>query len=570
MIYRTRVLKSLLVVILLIAAVLASRSTRAQEETTPIALGDTVEGTISDTTYQYLYVLTAKAGDSAIISMIAKDELDPYLLLQDSKGQTLAEDDDSAGEHNAQMTYTFEEAGDYTIVATRFGQLSGPSSGEFTLTVKASGEEGTAVAASTSEATTAATAESTSEPTEEATEETTEEVSPTPSRTRNATPTEEITEEATTESTEEATEETTEEVTPTASRTRRPTATRVTPTEEEPSEEPTEEESPTPRATRRVTATRRPTRATPTPTQGVVVTPGEVSLDEPVSGDIDDSKVFYFYDYNATAGEKLSLTVETEGGLQAVLIFSPADTSKKAIKTAAAKNADETVQFDVTVPEDGAYWIIVTRVGGTDGSTSGSFTLTVTAPKAPTVQQINITGTSARIVANLAKAGLVPEGGRQVGTIPGNSFTRASTPGLKYLPILKNLSVQNMVLNFQVTWTTAGQGSGCGMGFRMASTNDYAFVLLTSTGRVSLAQRDGGTTVVDYFEESALFRPGALSTVTVIAIDETITVYINGKLQTSQTGSAVEGGFALQMYNPEGNTTVTNCRFPTGWIWSFD
>ncbi len=631
MIYRARVQKSIGIVVLLLAAMLASRSTMAQQEATKIAIGDTVEGTITDKAYQQLYVLTAKAGDSVVISMIAKDNssLDPYLLLEDSSGKTLLEDDDSAGGHNAQIAYAFGEDGDYTIVATRFGQVSGSSGGDYTLSVKVGGESVATTAATTAateEATVVATEEGTTVATEEATTEPTEEGAPTVTRTRRptatrvkATPTEEVTPEATMEATEEATTEPTEEGAPTATRTRRPTATRVkaTPTEEvtpeatmeateevttEPTEEgaptatrtrrptatrvkatptveeatpeetqeATAEESPTPRPTRRATATRRPTRATATPTPSDVVQGGTITLDEPATGDIDDSKVFYVYDYDGTAGEQLTLSLEAEGGLKAVLIFAPADASKSAIKNASAKSANQALKFDVTVPDDGAYWIIVTRVDGVNGDTSGSFTLTVSAGGAATVQQIDVSGSPARVVGNLASAGLVPKGGKQIATLPTNSFTRASTSGLKFLPIMGNAAAKNMVLNFQVNWTTAGPSSGCGMGFRRSDSQNFSFVLLTNDNKVALFQVQGQKNLIQYFEQSTLFSPKSTNTVTVIAIDNTITVYVNGQLQTSQQGQAVRGSFELEMFNPEGNTTVTNCRFPTGWVWSFD
>jgi hypothetical protein len=553
MIYRARIWKWLVIAGLFLTAVMASGSTMAQDEATEIAIGDTVEGTITESEYQQLYVLTIKAGETVEIAMIAEDDLDPYLLLQDADEETLIEDDDSAGDHNARIAFTFEAAGEYTIVATRFGQSSGSSTGDYTLTVKA-GSKATTTGETTTGSTPRPTAAATGEPTEEPTEESTAEVT------------------AIAQATEEPTEEGDEEPTPT----RRATATRVraTPTEEETEEAteetPEEEESPTPRATRRATATRRPTRAAATPTPDVIVRGGEITLDEPVTGEIDDSQVFYLYDYEGTEGEELTITVEAEGGLAPAVVFSPNNLNEPPIKSAFARGGETTLTLQVTVPEDGSYFILVSRVGDLKGDSSGSFTLTVTAGSTANVEEVDVTGSPARVITNLRDAGLVPAGGRQIATLPSNSFTRASTPGLKFLPIMGRTAAQNIVLQFQVGWTTAGEGSGCGMGFRKASNEEYAFVLLTSNNKVALYQWDGDQNVIEYFEDSDLFSPGQFNTVTVIAIEDTITIYVNGKLQTSQEGQAVRGMFSLQMFNPEGNTQITNCRFPTGWVWSFD
>ncbi|MCU0480804.1 MAG: matrixin family metalloprotease [Anaerolineae bacterium] len=72
------------------------------------------------------WVVYAEAGETLTITMESA-ELDSYLILLSPDYSTvLAEDDDSLGDFNAVITYTFTETGDYIIVATTYdGWISG-------------------------------------------------------------------------------------------------------------------------------------------------------------------------------------------------------------------------------------------------------------------------------------------------------------------------------------------------------------------------------------------------------------------------------------------------------------
>lgn len=587
---------------LILLVVFAAQGARAQQGATPIATGDTVKGKLTTTAYQQRYTLSARKGDAVTITMTADGgSLDPYLILEDSTGKMLAKDDDSAGQHNARIDFTFEEDGDYTIIATRFGQPSGTTTGDYTLAVKAGGENATAAATGegTTAATLAATEPGTSAPTVAATEAATEETTSAPSPTFTALATEEPTTEEPTlsaptdtlvaTSTATATKAVAVEPTseglsnqqptdtptnvPTATPTVRPTRTRQptrTPTEvaqqETPTEEPTiEEPTATPRPTR--TPTRRPTRAAPTPTPNVVINGGPINDGEPVTGDIDDTHVFYLYSYEGAAGEQIELTMEAEGDLTpSVAVIPPS--GNKALKVATAKEGESKVNMSVTLPDDGRYIVVATRAGDSQGTTSGSFTLTLAANAAPS--QIDPAGDPPVVIGRLRDANLVPDGGKLLFQLPLNSFTRVSTPGLRFLPVGGNAAAQNFVLNFRVAWTSAGDQSACGMGFWQKSNQEVSFVLLTNDNRVALLQRQGQQFLINYLQESTLFSPKDINVVTVIAIGDQITLYVNGQLQTLQKGKGLRGKFELETFNAEGNTTVTNCRYPSGWVWTFD
>ena len=80
-------------------------------------------------------MLDANAGEQVTITMTGAGGLDSYLGLLDPAGDVIAEDDDSAGGTNAQISIQLPEAGRYTIVATRNGIDQGSTVGSYSLVV---------------------------------------------------------------------------------------------------------------------------------------------------------------------------------------------------------------------------------------------------------------------------------------------------------------------------------------------------------------------------------------------------------------------------------------------------
>ncbi|MBZ0280314.1 MAG: pre-peptidase C-terminal domain-containing protein [Anaerolineae bacterium] len=105
----------------------------------PIAIGDTIEGTIGGTAARVRYTLTANDGDVVTIQMRrASGDLDALLIVLDENGvQVAGNDDDPFGNtRDAAINGLPLNAGTYTIVATRFQEDVGLTSGDFTLTIE--------------------------------------------------------------------------------------------------------------------------------------------------------------------------------------------------------------------------------------------------------------------------------------------------------------------------------------------------------------------------------------------------------------------------------------------------
>ncbi len=101
----------------------------------PLQYGDKVNGSIGDQLYAVPYVFSAHAGDAVEASITAPEgsTLQPYLILQDSSGDSLAEGGESAPGQGARIQATLAQAGYYAVIATRADFDKGKSTGPFEL-----------------------------------------------------------------------------------------------------------------------------------------------------------------------------------------------------------------------------------------------------------------------------------------------------------------------------------------------------------------------------------------------------------------------------------------------------
>lgn len=367
----------------------------------------------------------------------------------------------------------------------------------------------------------------------------------TPSGTREATP----------ESTEDATIEPTANTGPTAEGGRR--GAQATPTR-------------TPAPTRPA-ATRTP-RPSPSPTATALKygDGGPITLDQDVSETLDGKTPGYVYSFDGEADQQLTISVKTTRTLSALVgiyLFSGTKFENGQNFESFTVKANSSGDMQVTLPEKATYQVVISRVGpGT-----GQYTLTISAVnKFP--QTIVTAGTARTVVAGLQQAGIAPAGGKQVLTLD-SSFGKTSDPGFSFLVVGRGLNVQDLVLQFSVSWATAGDTSGCGFLFRSAASgNNNTIALVTNDGYAVLYHFIGNQTGFKHDEPSDAFTPGQPTVVTIIAIQDELAMYVNGKLITSgkTTGAVVSGGTAIEVYNAKTNTTLTDCRFRNIWAWSFD
>jgi hypothetical protein len=108
--------------------------------------GDSVINTISNMTPQVYYSFRAQRGDLVTITMErVSGNLDPYLQLVNSNAFVIADNDDVLGSPSLDAEingHLIEEAGTYIIVASRFGQAAGTSTGAFVLRLNTAANSG--------------------------------------------------------------------------------------------------------------------------------------------------------------------------------------------------------------------------------------------------------------------------------------------------------------------------------------------------------------------------------------------------------------------------------------------
>lgn len=109
-----------------------------QGDPVELVYGQTVDGQIDIATPSVFYVFEAAAGDVVTITMIVTGgELDPFLILSDAAQTPLTTDDNSSGGVNARLAFTIPTAGRYLIRATHSGGVPPEEGGAFSLNLTA-------------------------------------------------------------------------------------------------------------------------------------------------------------------------------------------------------------------------------------------------------------------------------------------------------------------------------------------------------------------------------------------------------------------------------------------------
>ncbi|MHB8628570.1 MAG: hypothetical protein ACYDEO_20470, partial [Aggregatilineales bacterium] len=306
--------------------------------------------------------------------------------------------------------------------------------------------------------------------------------------------------------------------------------------------------------------------ATPDP---LVIDEGAINDGDSVTGTVDDNNLLHVYTYSGTKGDALTVTMDAPDGLDPFVALSSKDGT--VLKSAGAPKGSTKATINYTLRADGDYLIGATRAKLDKGTSSGSYTLTlaVGAASSAAATQIDVSGAAADVVDALRTAGLAPDGGRQLIALD-YSFGTTSDVGSDWLRIGQGLQAQNLVIQFQVGWDSAGDTSACGMAFRFASNGDHTSALLSNDGQAILYQTAGKQKIIDYSNPTNSMTLNQANIVTVVAIKDSVTMFVNGTLETTQTGKTAKGVFAIEVYNAKGNTIVTNCTYNNIWIWTFD
>jgi hypothetical protein len=185
------------------------------------------------------------------------------------------------------------------------------------------------------------------------------------------------------------------------------------------------------------------------------------------------------------------------------------------------------------------------------------------------------------VIKQLRAENVIPTGGKIDLQLP-RSIIESRKEGGIYLPIGRGAKFRNFVFTFTMRLATVGSpDSACGMDFRFADDENLGIFLFGFDGRIQLAQYDDNELVVNFDKlieemediDSSEFEINeeAIFVITIVALDENLTLFINGlEIATETTAAKDKGIFAMLVSNPEGNDTLSQCRYSDVWVWSLD
>lgn len=183
------------------------------------------------------------------------------------------------------------------------------------------------------------------------------------------------------------------------------------------------------------------------------------------------------------------------------------------------------------------------------------------------------------LIRQLRSENLIPGGGSQQLTVP-RTVINVRNEGFWYFPIGRGTSLRDFVLHFEMRGRELpSETNGCGMAFRIVSEDDFSYVMLTKDRRIVLIQNDRGERIVE-FDQFIDDLDGIDATdyeldqtqlhfITIIAYGNELTLFLNGvEITRETTARAVRGRFATMLFNEEGNTSNTECRYSNIFAWN--
>lgn len=111
----------------LLTVLTVSKTSAVRAEVVPIEIGASITNRLEpgddqldeDGSYFDTYTFAGSAGQQIVITM-SSEELDSYLILLDTSGNSLIQDDDGGGDLDARILYTLPADGQYTIYANAY------------------------------------------------------------------------------------------------------------------------------------------------------------------------------------------------------------------------------------------------------------------------------------------------------------------------------------------------------------------------------------------------------------------------------------------------------------------
>jgi hypothetical protein len=101
----------------------------------------------------------------------------------------------------------------------------------------------------------------------------------------------------------------------------------------------------------------------------------QISYGQSVEDAIDSSAFFDWWQFEAVAGDQVRIVMQPSGGLAPLIGLL--DTGGDIVARSEDGAVDETLTLEYTIPADGLYIVVASRVGRDAGTTTGSYTLSL-------------------------------------------------------------------------------------------------------------------------------------------------------------------------------------------------
>lgn len=131
----------ILLIISLFSSLAITQATPPHQSGERLNFGEAVTGTIDDNNFRQSYNFSGRQGQVITLTMNSQSgDLDPYLILTSATGEFLQSNDDNGTSHDAAIqSYRLPATGEFTVIATRFGHAHGSTSGDYELNLDSLG-----------------------------------------------------------------------------------------------------------------------------------------------------------------------------------------------------------------------------------------------------------------------------------------------------------------------------------------------------------------------------------------------------------------------------------------------
>jgi hypothetical protein len=176
------------------------------------------------------------------------------------------------------------------------------------------------------------------------------------------------------------------------------------------------------------------------------------------------------------------------------------------------------------------------------------------------------------MLEELRQVHLIPNEGKIGLEVKDKAFvTNNGAVGIQFQPLAESMSFADIVYSADITWESSNDNIACAMELRAADDNNFTIVYVDRKGGYGVRQvsSQADTPIALYYLNGAINKANkATNRVTIVAIGNTLIVYINGALVANLNVKQAAGGVRIAAYNYQQASSI--CQFTNLWLRSFD